>query len=91
MWLDNDNVLIHDYILFHWHVQNVTIPCCSQEFIFHSFLLRTFSCHSSPPAILPSSLTSSCHLFLGLLLNFVVPKFIYNALFGNGAEFKCVE
>ena len=34
------------------------------------------------PAILPSSLTSSCHLFLGLPLNLVVPKFIYNTLLG---------
>ena len=41
-----------------------------------------FSCHPSPPTILPSSLTSSCYLFLGLLLNLVVPKFIYNTLLG---------
>ena len=44
---------------------------------FHSSLLRNFSCHPSPPTILPSSLTSSCHLFLGLPLNLVVPKFIF--------------
>ena len=44
---------------------------------FHFSLLRTFSCHPSPPTILPSSLTSSCHLFLGLPLNLVFPKFIY--------------
>ena len=31
---------------------------------------------------LPSSLTSSCHLFLGLPLNHVVPKFIYDTLLG---------
>jgi len=49
---------------------------------FHSSLLRTFSCHPSPSTILPSSLTSSCHLFLGLPLKFVVPKFIYNTLLG---------
>ena len=36
--------------------------------LFHSSLLCTISCHSSPPTILPSSLTSSCHLFLGLPL-----------------------
>ena len=47
----------------------------------HSSLLRTFSCHPSP-TILPSSLTSSCNLFLGLPLNPVVPKFIYNTLLG---------
>ena len=46
---------------------------------FHSSLLCTFSCHPSPPTILPSSLTSSCHLFP---LNLVVPKFIYNTLLG---------
>ena len=49
---------------------------------FHSSLLCTFSCHPSPPTILPSSLTSSCHLFLGLYLNLVVPRFIYNTLLG---------
>ena len=48
---------------FHWHMQNATIPCRSQE-------------------LLPSSLTSSCHLFLGLPFNLVVPKFIYNTLLG---------
>jgi len=42
---------------------------------FHSSLLCTFSCHPSAPTILPSSLTPSCHLFLGLPLNLVVPKF----------------
>jgi len=50
--------------------------------VFHSSLLCTFSCHPSPPTILPSSLASSCNLFLGLLLNLVVPKFIYNTLLG---------
>ena len=49
---------------------------------FHSCLLSTFSCHPSPPTILPSSLTLFCHLFLGLPLNLVVPKFIYNTLLG---------
>ena len=33
--------------------------------------------HISPPIVLPFSLTTSCHLFLGLLLNLVVPKFVY--------------
>ena len=49
---------------------------------FHSSLLCTFSCHPSPPTILLSFLPSSCHLFLGLPLNPVVPKFIYNTLLG---------
>jgi len=48
---------------------------------FRSSLLCTFSCHHSPPTILPSSHTSSCHLFLGLPLN-LVPKFIHNTLLG---------
>ena len=42
----------------------------------HSSLLCNFSCHPSRPTVLPASLTSSCHLFLGLPLNLVVPKFI---------------
>ena len=49
---------------------------------FHSSLLCTFSCHPSPPSILPASVTSSCHLFLGLPVSLVVPKFIYNTLLG---------
>ena len=49
---------------------------------FHSPLLHTFSCHPFPPTILTSSLTSPCHLFLGLPLNLVVLKFIYNTLLG---------
>ena len=49
---------------------------------FHSSLLYTFSCHPSPPTILPSSLTSTCHLFLGLPLKPLVPKIIYNTLLG---------
>ena len=49
---------------------------------FHSFLLCTFSFHPSPPTSLPSSLTSFCHLFLGLPLSLIVSKFIYNTLLG---------
>jgi hypothetical protein len=49
---------------------------------FHSSQLYTFSCHSSPPTILPSSLTSSCHLFLRLPHGLVVSEFIYNTLLG---------
>jgi hypothetical protein len=49
---------------------------------FNSSLSYTFSCHSSPPPILPSSLTSPFHLFLGLHLGLVVSKFIYNTLLG---------
>ena len=44
-------------------------------------LLYNFYFHPFPPTSLPSSLTSSCHLFLGLPLS-LVSKFIYNT-FGN--------
>ena len=66
--------VIHSFIhSFHWHVQNSTIPCCSQELLpFLSAMY--FSCNPSPPTLLPSCLTSSCHLFLGLPLDLVVPK-----------------
>ena len=54
---------------FHWHVQNATIPCRSQDLL--PFLsVMYFFLHPSPPTIRPSSLTSSYHLFLGLPLNF---------------------
>jgi len=49
---------------------------------FHSSLLCIFSCHPSSPTIFSPSLVSSCHLFLGLPLSLVVPKFIYNTLLG---------
>ena len=41
---------------------------------FHSSLLCTFSGHPSPPTNLPSSLTSSCHLFLGYLSVLLFPN-----------------
>ena len=47
----------------------------------HSSLLCTFSYHPSPPTILPSFYTSSCHLFLGLTLKLVVPKFFLEFYF----------
>ena len=47
---------------------------------FHASRLCNFPCHPSPPTTLPSSLTSFCHLFLGLPLSLLVPKFIYNTL-----------
>jgi hypothetical protein len=67
---------------FHWHVQNATIPCRSQELLpFPSvlyFFLPPFSTnYSSIPF-----LTSSCYLFLGLPLSLAVTKFIYNTLLG---------
>ena len=50
--------------------------------LLHSSLSYTFSCHSSLPTILRSSLTSSSHLFLGLPLGLIVSKFMYNTLLG---------
>jgi len=63
---------------FHRHVQNVTIPCRSQELL--PFLSGIYP--FLPPTSLPSTLTSSCHLFLGLPLSLVVSKFIYNTFLG---------
>ena len=42
--------------------------------LFHSSLLCTVSFHTLPPTSLPSSLTSSCHLLLGLLLSSLFPN-----------------
>ena len=50
--------------------------------IFHFSLLYTLSFHPFPPMGLSSSLTSSCHLFLGLPLSLVASKFIYNTFWG---------
>jgi hypothetical protein len=64
-----------------WHVPNVTIHCCSQELLPFLSVIYLFL----PPLstnYLPSSLTSSCHLFLGLPLGLVHSKFIYNTLLG---------
>ena len=58
-----------------------SIPLC--YVLFPAPLLR--------PTILPSSLTLSCHLFLGLPLNLVVPKFIYNTLFRNSIFFRSLS
>jgi hypothetical protein len=62
-------------------VKNETIPCRSQELLpFLSVIY--FFCHPFPPIILPSSLNSSCHLFLGQALSLVVSKFMYNTFLG---------
>jgi len=62
--------------------------CRMQQFLtilrifFHSSLLYTFSFHPFPPTSLPSSLTSSFHLFLDLPVSLVVSKCIYNTFLG---------
>ena len=48
--------------------------------------LYTLSFHLFPPTSLPSSLTSSCHLFLGLPLS-LVSEFICNIFFGKSIFF----
>jgi hypothetical protein len=53
-------------------VQNAMIPCRSQKLF--PFLLYNLSFHPFPPTSLPSSLTSSCHLFLGLPLSLLFPN-----------------
>ena len=50
--------------------------------LFHSSLLYTLSFHPFPPTILPFSLTSSCHLFLGLPLSLALSTFIHNTVVG---------
>jgi hypothetical protein len=56
-------------------------------------LLYTLSFHPYPPTSLPSSFTSSCHLFLNLPLSLVISTFIYNMFWGNGwSHFRfCVK
>jgi len=81
-WLDWECALLYSFIHSIGMCRMWQFLAVLRSF-FHSSLLLvcTFSCHPSPPAILPSSLTSSCRLFLGLPLN-LVPKFIYDTLMG---------
>ena len=64
-----------------------TDTCRMRQFLailrsfFHYSLIYTLSFHPFPTS-LPSSLTSSCHLFLGLPLSLVVSWFIYNMFLG---------
>jgi len=84
---DDSNNKISNNDRFHSFLHSIG-TCRMRRFLavfrsfFHSPLLCTFSCHLSPPTIRPSSLTLSCHLFFGLPLSFVVPKFIYNTRLG---------
>jgi hypothetical protein len=55
---------------------------CRSQVLLPFLSVMYFFCHPSPPTILPYSLILSYHLFLGLPLNLVVPKFIYNTLLG---------
>ena len=74
------------YHSFHWYTQNAMIPGRSQELLPFLSVIYTFL----PPFstnYLPSSLTSSYHLFLGLPLSLVASKFIYNTFLGNSISF----
>ena len=71
----------NSYVLPFWESSSILCKCPNQRNLFKFIVSITFSCHPSPPNILPSSLTSSCHLFLGLPLN-LVPRFIYNTVLG---------
>jgi len=60
----------HSFIhSFHCQIQNARIPCQSQR--LHPFLPVIYP---FPPTNLPSSLTSSCHLFLVYLSALLFPK-----------------
>ena len=78
-----NHLVVHHSIhnSFHCHVQNVTIPCHSQELLpFLSVMYYFLPPFSTNYSIL--FLTSSCQLLRGLPLNLVVPKFINNTLLG---------
>jgi hypothetical protein len=78
--------LVHEYY-FIYFIHSISM-CRMRWFLaflrtfFHSSLSYTFPSHCSPPTMLPSSLTSSCHQFLGLPLGLVASKFILNTLLG---------
>jgi hypothetical protein len=59
---------------FHWHVQNTTIPCRSQDLLPFLSVIYFFL----PLTILPSS-----HLLLGLPHSLVISKYICNTLLGT--------
>jgi len=65
----------------HWHVQRWLLAILRS--FFHSSLLSTLSFHLFPPTSLPSSPTSTCHLFLGLPLNLVASKFTHITFLGE--------
>jgi hypothetical protein len=61
--------------------------CKIQQFLailrsfFHSSLLNTISCHTSPTNILPLLPTSTCHLILSFPFGLIDSKIIYDTLF----------
>ena len=72
----NEVQKLHDYkCLFHSFIP-LAYAECNNSLPFSGASSIPLCC-VHVPTILPSSLTSSCHLFLGLPLNLLVPKFIY--------------
>ena len=86
-------IFIHS---FHWHVQNATIPCPSQELlpflsVMYFFLLSFSTSHSSilPHFILPSiswSASQSCcsqfiyNTLLGFLFSSILPAILWKQI-----------
>jgi len=68
--------LIHSFIIHSIGICRIWRFLAVLRSFFHSSLLYTLSFHPFPPTSLPSSLTYSCHLFLGLPLSLVVSKYI---------------
>jgi len=87
--LSTRNKSKHESII-HFHVHSFIPLACAEcdDSLPFSGTSSIPLCYVLYPATLPhqlffhSSLTPSCHLFLDLPLNLVVPKFIYNTLLG---------
>ena len=81
------NISISTRFSFHSFIHSIAMCGMRQSLavlrsFFHSSLLYTLSFHPFPPTSLPSSLTSSCYLFLCLPLSLAVSKFVYTTFWG---------
>jgi hypothetical protein len=75
-------VLISFIHPFHWHVQNATIPCCSQEFLPFLSVIDHFLLHFFHQLVFhPPSLHLAIY-FLVYLSAVLLHKFIYNTFLG---------
>ena len=85
------HVTFHDVTLMKYLNYHELMYITQFHAVFSSFLpfclLYTLSFHPSPPSSLPSSLTSSCHLFLGLPLILLFPNSYIIYPFGNSISF----
>ena len=75
--------------VFTWIHSFIPLACaeCNNSLPFSGASSISLCYIPFPPTSLPSSLTLSCHLFLGLPLSLVISKFIYNK---NKYELNCV-